>query len=51
MTAVVLPFTRTAYARAIAKWQAQAWSILGDPAATWTQRELARRFLQLHGLL
>jgi hypothetical protein len=30
MTAAVIPFTRnTAYARAIAKWQAQAWGILG----------------------
>lgn len=52
MTAAILPFTRhTALARAIGRWQAQAWCILGDPAATATQRALAARFLQLYGLM
>jgi hypothetical protein len=52
VSAAVLPFARnSALARAIASWQAQAWSMLGNPASTWSQRELARRFLQIHGLL
>jgi hypothetical protein len=52
MTAAVVPFTRnTAYGRAVARWQAQAWAILGDPASSWSRRLLAQRFLQQCGLL
>lgn len=49
MNAAVIPFPATAHARAILRWRVQAWSILGNPAATWSQRHLALRFLQEHG--
>lgn len=37
--------------RAILRWRAEAWRIMGDSAAPWSLRLLAHRFLHQHGLV
>lgn len=39
----------TALQRAILKWRAEAWRIMGDPSAPWHLRQTAHRFLLQHG--